>query len=301
MIDPRTLVPLDLEHARAVGPAHRAERSSRTRRSRAGGFGAELAAQLQAAAFDYLEAPIQRVGAPYTPVPVSPPLEDAYRPGRDGHRYGPPRSRSTGARRRRAVGPRRDCLAVSAASQLRPARARRRARSATRPARCSSSAALAEHDLEVGERQARVLASDVVGSRRPPGWRSPRPATGAGGGRRSGSRATRAAGRAGARARSGSRTAAHRTVSSVRSSSGLRAILIRRVVELRVERDVALERLVVGAMHERLDLLVDRAQRAEVAAARALLGGEPARPSPRARRGARSRARMSAWVNSRTT
>ena len=40
----------------------------------------ELAAQLQAAAFDYLEAPIQRVGAPYTPVPVSPPLEDAYRP-----------------------------------------------------------------------------------------------------------------------------------------------------------------------------------------------------------------------------
>ena len=47
----------------------------------AGGFGAELAAQLQAAAFDYLEAPIQRVGAPFTPVPVSPPLEDAYRPG----------------------------------------------------------------------------------------------------------------------------------------------------------------------------------------------------------------------------
>jgi pyruvate dehydrogenase E1 component beta subunit len=49
----------------------------------AGGFGAEVAAQLQAAAFDYLEAPIQRVGAPYTPVPVSPGLEDAYRPGPD--------------------------------------------------------------------------------------------------------------------------------------------------------------------------------------------------------------------------
>jgi pyruvate/2-oxoglutarate/acetoin dehydrogenase E1 component len=32
-------------------------------------------------AFDCLEAPIQRVGAPFTPVPVSPPLEDAYRPG----------------------------------------------------------------------------------------------------------------------------------------------------------------------------------------------------------------------------
>lgn len=79
VIDPRTLVPLDLEtlaqSVRRTGRvvvAHEAVT--------AGGFGAELAAQLQAAAFDYLEAPIQRVGAPYTPVPVSPPLEDAYRP-----------------------------------------------------------------------------------------------------------------------------------------------------------------------------------------------------------------------------
>jgi pyruvate dehydrogenase E1 component beta subunit len=80
VIDPRTLVPLDLDtlaqSLRRTGRgivAHEAVT--------AGGFGAELAAQLQAAAFDYLEAPIQRVGAPYTPVPVSPPLEDAYRPG----------------------------------------------------------------------------------------------------------------------------------------------------------------------------------------------------------------------------
>jgi acetoin:2,6-dichlorophenolindophenol oxidoreductase subunit beta len=80
VIDPRTLVPLDLDtlaqSLRRTGRgivAHEAVI--------AGGFGAELAAQLQAAAFDFLEAPIQRVGAPYTPVPVSPPLEDAYRPG----------------------------------------------------------------------------------------------------------------------------------------------------------------------------------------------------------------------------
>ena len=80
VIDPRTLVPLDLDtlarSLRRTGRgiiAHEAVAAS--------GFGAELAAQLQAAAFDYLEAPIQRVGAPYTPVPVSPPLEDAYRPG----------------------------------------------------------------------------------------------------------------------------------------------------------------------------------------------------------------------------
>ena len=48
-----------------------------------GGFGAELAAQVQAAAFDYLDAPIERVGAPFAPVPFSPPLEDAYVPGAD--------------------------------------------------------------------------------------------------------------------------------------------------------------------------------------------------------------------------
>ncbi len=80
MIDPRTLVPLDLEtlasSLRRTGRAVIAHEAVT-----AGGFGAELAAQLQAASFDYLEAPIQRVGAPYTPVPVSPPLEDAYRPG----------------------------------------------------------------------------------------------------------------------------------------------------------------------------------------------------------------------------
>jgi acetoin:2,6-dichlorophenolindophenol oxidoreductase subunit beta len=80
VIDPRTLVPLDLdtlaESVRGTGRAVVAHEAVN-----AGGFGAELAAQLQAAAFDYLEAPIQRVGAPFTPIPVSPPLEDAYRPG----------------------------------------------------------------------------------------------------------------------------------------------------------------------------------------------------------------------------
>jgi pyruvate/2-oxoglutarate/acetoin dehydrogenase E1 component len=80
VIDPRTLIPLDIEtiggSVRRTGRAIVAHEAVRT-----GGFGAEIAAQVQEHAFDCLEAPIQRVGAPFTPVPVSPPLEDAYRPG----------------------------------------------------------------------------------------------------------------------------------------------------------------------------------------------------------------------------
>jgi pyruvate dehydrogenase E1 component beta subunit len=80
VIDPRTLVPLDVEtiaeSVRRTGRAIVAHEAVTV-----GGFGAEIAAQLQEHAFDCLEAPIQRVGAPFTPVPVSPPLEDDYRPG----------------------------------------------------------------------------------------------------------------------------------------------------------------------------------------------------------------------------
>ena len=60
VIDPRTLVPLDLEPIADVGAPHR-PRGGCPRGGRTGGFGAELAAELQAAAFDYLDAPIQRV------------------------------------------------------------------------------------------------------------------------------------------------------------------------------------------------------------------------------------------------
>jgi pyruvate dehydrogenase E1 component beta subunit len=82
VIDPRTLVPLDLativESVRRTGRlviAHEAVEH--------GGFGAEIAAQVQAVAFDYLDAPVVRVAAPFAPVPFSPPLEDAYLPGAD--------------------------------------------------------------------------------------------------------------------------------------------------------------------------------------------------------------------------
>jgi pyruvate dehydrogenase E1 component beta subunit len=82
VIDPRTLVPLDLytivESVRKTGRlviAHEAVEH--------GGFGAEIAAQVQSAAFDHLDAPVVRVGAPFAPIPFSPPLEDAWLPGID--------------------------------------------------------------------------------------------------------------------------------------------------------------------------------------------------------------------------
>jgi acetoin:2,6-dichlorophenolindophenol oxidoreductase subunit beta len=82
VVDPRTLVPLDLdaivasvERTGRLVVAHEAVEH--------GGFGAEIAARVQAACFDFLDAPIGRVGAPFAPVPVSPSLEDAYLPGAD--------------------------------------------------------------------------------------------------------------------------------------------------------------------------------------------------------------------------
>ena len=81
VIDPRTLVPLDLETI--VESVRRTHRLVVAHEAVAhGGFGAEIAAQVQEAAFDELDAPIGRVGAPFAPVPFSPPLEDAYLPGR---------------------------------------------------------------------------------------------------------------------------------------------------------------------------------------------------------------------------
>ena len=82
VIDPRTLVPLDLDTIlESVARTHRLVVAHEAVRS--GGFGAELAARVQEAAFEELDAPIVRVGAPFTPVPFSPPLEDDYLPGRD--------------------------------------------------------------------------------------------------------------------------------------------------------------------------------------------------------------------------
>jgi pyruvate dehydrogenase E1 component beta subunit len=77
VIDPRTLSPLDMEtiltSVKKTGRlvvAHEAVKFC--------GFGAEIAAAIAEEAFDYLDAPIKRIGAPFTPVPFSPPLEKTY-------------------------------------------------------------------------------------------------------------------------------------------------------------------------------------------------------------------------------
>ncbi|HEV2474696.1 MAG TPA: transketolase C-terminal domain-containing protein, partial [Chthonomonadales bacterium] len=82
VIDLRTLVPLDLETVlRSVRKTHRAVVVHEEWRSV--GFGAELASRIYEEAFDDLDAPIERVGGPFVPMPYSKPLERAAIPNED--------------------------------------------------------------------------------------------------------------------------------------------------------------------------------------------------------------------------
>ncbi|MDH6626168.1 pyruvate/2-oxoglutarate/acetoin dehydrogenase E1 component [Streptomyces sp. LBL] len=79
VIDPRTVQPLDTETM--IASARRTNRVLVVHEAVTfGGLGAEIAAQIQDAAFDHLDAPVLRVGAPFSPVPFSPVLEQAYVP-----------------------------------------------------------------------------------------------------------------------------------------------------------------------------------------------------------------------------
>ena len=74
IVDPRTLQPLDEETLVAsVKKTNRAvvAHEAVTRM----GFGAEVTAVLQHQAFDYLDAPIERVGAKFTPLAFAPVME----------------------------------------------------------------------------------------------------------------------------------------------------------------------------------------------------------------------------------
>ena len=82
IIDPRTLSPLD--SATIIESVRRTNRCVVAQEAvRFAGFGAEIAAQIQEEAFDHLDAPVGRVGAPFSPVPFSPVLEKRYVPGAD--------------------------------------------------------------------------------------------------------------------------------------------------------------------------------------------------------------------------
>jgi pyruvate/2-oxoglutarate/acetoin dehydrogenase E1 component len=79
VIDPRTLVPLDIEtitaSVRKTGRLVIAHEACVT-----GGVGAEIASQVAYQALDYLAAPIERVGAKDSPIPFSPILEQEILP-----------------------------------------------------------------------------------------------------------------------------------------------------------------------------------------------------------------------------
>ncbi|MGH2997572.1 MAG: transketolase C-terminal domain-containing protein, partial [Gaiellaceae bacterium] len=75
VVDPRTLLPLDEETI--AGSVRKTTRcvvahEAVTRM----GFGAEVAAVVQEQAFDYLDAPVERVGAKFCPIPFAPVMEE---------------------------------------------------------------------------------------------------------------------------------------------------------------------------------------------------------------------------------
>jgi pyruvate dehydrogenase E1 component beta subunit len=74
VVDPRTLLPLDEETI--VDSVRKTTRCVTAHEAvTRGGFGAELAAVVQHGAFDWLDAPIERVGARFAPLPFAPALE----------------------------------------------------------------------------------------------------------------------------------------------------------------------------------------------------------------------------------
>ena len=80
VVDPRTLVPLDMETiVESVKKTHRVIVAHEA--VRFCGVGAEIAAQITEQAFDYLDGPPLRIGAPSSPVPYSPALEKEWVPG----------------------------------------------------------------------------------------------------------------------------------------------------------------------------------------------------------------------------
>ena len=80
VIDLRTLVPLDMATvADSVSKTHRVVIAHEAVQN--GGVGAEIAARIGSELFDELDAPVTRVGCPFSPIPFAPELERALLPG----------------------------------------------------------------------------------------------------------------------------------------------------------------------------------------------------------------------------
>jgi len=74
VVDPRTLLPLDEETI--LGSVKKTTRCVTAHEAvTRGGFGSELAAVIQHGAFDWLDAPIERVGAKFAPLAFAPGME----------------------------------------------------------------------------------------------------------------------------------------------------------------------------------------------------------------------------------
>ena len=79
VIDLRSVQPIDIDTV--VASARKTNRIVVVHEAvRFAGLGAEVAAQVSEHAFDYLDAPVARVAAPFSPVPFSPALESRYVP-----------------------------------------------------------------------------------------------------------------------------------------------------------------------------------------------------------------------------
>ncbi|MEM3421047.1 MAG: transketolase C-terminal domain-containing protein, partial [Candidatus Hadarchaeum sp.] len=82
VIDPRTLVPFDKQTI-----INSVKKTGRivivTEENKRGASSAEIASIIAEEAWSWLKAPIKRIGAPNTPVPFSPPLENYYIPNEE--------------------------------------------------------------------------------------------------------------------------------------------------------------------------------------------------------------------------
>ena len=81
VVDLRSIQPLDRElivrSVRETGKILIVHEATLT-----GGFGGEIAAVVASEAFEYLDAPVQRLGSLDSPVPFAPTLEEAFLPGK---------------------------------------------------------------------------------------------------------------------------------------------------------------------------------------------------------------------------